>query len=151
MAKSVYEQMKSGRDEKLTKRRSPQPIYEDKKYGKGIMICAAIFMIIPIFNLIFGLIGLYKYPKGEEECKKYRRVCMAAYVIGVIMLIAGAAGASTGSSSGPRGASAAARRRTRDALLVGGAIAAGAMAGRKRNQKDQIIDVEEEIKKGKKK
>ena len=58
--------------------------------GNTIMICAAVFMIIPILNLIFGWIGLKKtYSNHNTAYKKHRIICTTAFFTGAVELVGG--------------------------------------------------------------
>ena len=58
--------------------------------GNDIMICCAVFMIIPILNLIFGWIGLKRtYSKHVKEHKRHRLICSLAFFFGAIELVGG--------------------------------------------------------------
>ena len=57
------------------------------KYSNTWLILSAIFMIIPVFNIIFGSIGINKYPKNVRACKTKRTVCMVAYIIGIVQIV----------------------------------------------------------------
>ena len=60
---------------------------EQVQYPSTWMILASIFMIVPIFNIIFGAIGLKKYPKNVHACKTKRTVCKVAFIFGVVEMI----------------------------------------------------------------
>ena len=60
---------------------------EEIKYSNTWLILASVFMIIPVFNLIFGAIGLKKYPKNVQSCKAKRLVCIVSYIIGIVQIV----------------------------------------------------------------
>ena len=62
--------------------------FDQVHFSNVYMILSAVFMFIPIFNIIFGVIGQKKYPKKVcKKCDHYRRTCMAAWIIGVIEVV----------------------------------------------------------------
>ena len=63
-----------------------KPIY--KPYSNTWMILCIVFLIIPLFNIIFGAIGLSKYPAKDKRCKSKRAWAVAALTIGIIEFVA---------------------------------------------------------------
>ena len=86
---SVYEKRSSERfvytpptEEELS---SVKPTNVSPIFGILALIFGILGSLVPA--LIFGIIGLNKYPKNNKDTMKYRNMCIAGIVIGIIMFI----------------------------------------------------------------
>ena len=62
-----------------------KPAYVSPVFGILSLIFGILGSLAPA--LVLGIIGLKKYPKDNPDCAKYRNMCIAGIVIGIIMFI----------------------------------------------------------------
>ena len=86
---SVYEKRSSERfvytpptEEEIN---NVKPASVSPVFGILCLIFGILGSLVP--TIIFGIIGLNKYPRNNADTKKYRNMCIAGIVIGIIMSI----------------------------------------------------------------